>query len=211
MQRIDEIIKDKKGLSIKEISDTTGIPRSTVQRYLQKVGYEYKRKAWNKGLTKEGDSSIESMSQKKKGKGYKHHPDTIEKISKSMKGKGGYREGSGNGNAYYYGEDVVSSDYELKIAKLMDEEGIKWEKSNHNNIIFKYTDKGIIRTVSVEFYLSEYDLYLAVKYHLNSEHRERLVTASTQNNIKLLIVDQMGFRRITYNSMRSFLKNSLQK
>lgn len=47
-KEIDELIKSsKEKLTIKEISDKTGIPRSTVRYYLKKIGYEYKRKAWN--------------------------------------------------------------------------------------------------------------------------------------------------------------------
>lgn len=209
--KIDEVIENNEPLSIKEVSDMTGISRSSVKRYLVKIGYEYNRaSAWNKGLTKEDNDSLLSMSEKKKVTGWKHDPDTKKKISESMKEKGGYREGAGSGTAYYYGDDVVASNYELEIAKLLDEEGIKWEKENNHNIILGYKENGITRTVSVEFYLNDYDIYLTVKYNLQGEHRKRLALAEKQNGKKILIIDQLAYKRIMYNSVTHFLKNSLQ-
>lgn len=210
-KEIDELIKNsKEKLTIKEISDKTGIPRSTVQYYLKKIGYEYKRKAWNSGLKKENHASLQKISQKlsKIKTGSKLSEETKKKISESMKGKGGVREAAGRGQAWNYGDDVVNSDYELKIAQLLDEEGILWE--NKNNIINYIDNDGVTRMISLGFYLPEYDIYMAVRYHINNDMRKRFKMACKQNNIKVLIVDEMLYRRIMYNSIKEILKNYLQ-
>jgi len=199
-----------KQLTLKEIVEKTGVPRTTAHRILKSIDYECAKeyKAWNKGLSKEDNPSLQSASQKLQQRtGWKHSKATKKKISKSMKGNGGIREASGRGNTWDYGEDVLNSDYELKVAQLLDEEGIIWENSNN---IIKYNDNGITRLISLGLYLPEYGIYMAVKYHINSDTRQRIRLASQQNDLKVIIVDDMLFRRITYNSIKEILKNSLQ-
>ena len=65
--------------------------------------------------------------------------------------------------------------------------------------------------ISLGFYLIEYDIYMVIKYHIDSETRRKIRLASRQNNIKVIIVDEMLYRRIMYNSIREVLKNSLQR
>ena len=96
------------------------------------------------------------MSKKKQQcVGWNHDDSTKKKISNSMKGKGGVREAGGRGNAYNYGDDVVNSDYELKIAELLDNEEISW--NNKDNIKY-YSDNRVTRMISLGFYLPEYDI-----------------------------------------------------
>lgn len=209
-QVIQRLIKsENKQLSLKEVVEKTGVPKTSAQRILKNLNYEYKVVPWNKGLTKENSTTIMAISQKlQQVKGWKHDKETKEKIAKSMKGKGGIREAAGRGNAYNYGEDVISSDYELKIAQILDEEGISW---NNSNSVMNYSDtRGITRMIYLGFYLNDYDLYITVKYHINNDTRKQLMRASKQNNVKVIIVDEMMFRRITFNSIKEILKNSLQ-
>lgn len=56
--------------------------------------------------------------------------------------------------------------------------------------------------ISLGFYLPEYNIYMAVRYHINNDMRKRFKMACKQNNIKVLIVDEMLYRRIMYNSIK---------
>ncbi|AEO93783.1 gp525 [Bacillus phage G] len=207
---IENFIKQsKKQLSLKEISEGTGVPNSTVHKIVKELGYQCVRhQAWNKGLTKENNASLKSMSQKKKmDTGWKHDRETREKISNSLKGKMGTTVLGGIGNSYDYGDDIVNSDYELRVAQLLDEEKLSW---NNKDSIKIFNDGGITRMIYLGFYLHEYNIYISVKYHISSEYRRRISLVEKQHGVKVLIVDQMLFRRITYNSIKDVLKNSLQ-
>lgn len=205
---ISNLIEDtNRKLSLKEIVEKTGISKTTAQRILKELNYKYETTPWNKGLTKESNASLMSISQKmKQVTGWKHTNETKEKIAESMKEHGGVKQGSG-GYAYNYGDDIVNSDYELNIAQALDEEEIQWDNSNS---VIHFNDKGITRMIYLGFYLPQYDIYLSVKYHINSDTRRRLMLASKQNDIKIIIVDEMMYRRIVYNNIKDVLKNSLQ-
>jgi transcriptional regulator with XRE-family HTH domain len=207
---IKEVIdQTEEKLTLKEIAEKSGVSRSTTRRILQNIGYEYETTPWNKGLTKEDNATLLATSKKLEQRvGWKHSKETKEKISKSMIGKGGIREAAGRGEVWDYGDDVLNSDYELRIAQLLDEEGILWK----NNNIYSFQDKDrITRMISLGFYLPEYGINMAVKYHINSDTRRRISLASKQNDVKVLIVDEMLYRRIMYNSIKEILKNSLQR
>lgn len=209
--KIDDIIKNNKNkLSVKEISDITEIPRNTVQRYLDKIGYKYipyKKKPWNKGLTKETNTSVMNSATKRVGNTWNHTEESKQKISESGKGRMGVRDFGGLGNKYYYGDKPINSDFALEIVKMLDKEKIKW---NMDNRILSYNHNGDTRFISVNFYLEEYNIYITVKYHIQSDTRKKLQEAAKQNKIKLLIVDQMLYRRIAYTSLKDVLKNSLR-
>ncbi|MNM09748.1 hypothetical protein D3C81_198640 [compost metagenome] len=209
--KIDDIIKsNKKKLSVKEISDLTEIPRNTVQRYLDQIGYRYipyKKKPWNKGLTKENNESVMNSATNRIGNTWNHTEESKQKISESRKGKIGVRNFGGTGNKYYYGDKPINSDFALDIVKILDKEKIKW---NMDNRILSYHHNGDTRFISVDFYLEEYNIYITVKYHIQSDTRKKLQKAAKENNIKILIVDQMLYRRIVYTNLKDVLKNSLR-
>ncbi|MNJ90570.1 hypothetical protein D3C87_81690 [compost metagenome] len=209
--KIDDIIKsNKKKLSVKEISDLTEIPRNTVQRYLDQIGYRYipyKKKPWNKGLTKENNESVMNSATNRIGNTWNHTEESKQKISESRKGKIGVRNFGGTGNKYYYGDKSINSDFALDIVKILDKEKIKW---NMDNRILSYHHNGDMRFISVDFYLEEYNIYITVKYHIQSDTRKKLQKAAKENNIKILIVDQMLYRRIVYTNLKDVLKNSLR-
>lgn len=209
--KIDNIINNNKNkLSIKEISDITSIPRNTVQRYLDKIGYDYiphNKTPWNKGLTKDDNDIIKQSSIKRMGNTWNHTDEAKEKISQNRKGKHGIRDFSGTGNKYDYGGDPMNSDFMLKIAQQLDKEEIKW---NMNNRMLSYNDKGVTRFISVDFYLDEYNIYISVRYHIHGDTRNKLLRAARENGVKVLIIDEMLYRRIKYTSIKEVLKNSLQ-
>lgn len=205
LEVIEECINNsQEQLTLKEIVDQTGVSKTTVHRIIKQLGYECRKiDPWNKGLTKETNTSLVSMSKKLEQRtGWRHSEETKKKISSSMKGKGGIREASGRGTVWDYGDEVLNSDYELKVAELLDEENISW----NNNNIFHYNEKGITRMISLGFYLKDYDIYMTVRYHINNDTRRRIGLASKQNDVKVIIVDELLYRRIMFNSIENILK-----
>lgn len=201
---IKELIENSnKQMSLKEITIKTGIPKATVHRVLKKLNYKcIREEVWNKGLTKENNASIMSASKKLKQRtGWHHDEKTKYKISRSQ------LENPIGDSVYEYGDDIIRSDYELEIAKLLDDEYIKW---NNDNSIFEYVENGITRALYMGLYVEKYNIYLNVKYCISNKERRLINLAAAQNNIKILIVDQMIFRRMTCNNIKDILKNSLQ-
>jgi hypothetical protein len=185
-----------KKLSIKEIHDLTGLPRTTIKRYCQEIGYEtvpYKREPWNKGETKYNNSIVKGSAQKKKGqKRGSHTKETKNKISNTMKANGvsgGYRIGSGRGTKYKYGGYTFESRTIMDFALKLDKEKIEWT----------YSDMG--------FYLVDYDLYLKVKFNVPEEARVTLMDKAKELGIKLILVNELVHRRMSYNGIDNFIKN----
>lgn len=58
------------------------------------------------------------------------------------------------------GEVLVDGNWELEVAKFLDENNIKW---NRNKIRFEYDDNGKIRHYTPDFYLTDNNSYLEVK------------------------------------------------
>lgn len=202
---IEELIKNsKEKLSIKQISDITGIPRSSVKRYCDQLGYEpIRHEAWNK------NKKIPKVTRSKRGK---MNNEIKYKISQTMKNNplaGGHRKGSGRGEKKTYKNILFNSEYCLAIARILDKEEIKWEKPDK---LFTYIDKnGINKESSLDFYLPEYNCYVSVKEFITNDIRYKLKSISKINNIKVVVVDDFVSRRIKYTKFKYFLENVLKK
>lgn len=196
-------------LTIKQIQELTGIPRTTVLRYCNEFDYDPLKQTtpWNKGLTKDSNPTLRKISKKTKGlKRRKRTPEEKQKISSTMKkngNSGGFRESGGRGDTHIYREIVFNSNASLSIAKIFDDEDIEWEQPI---IGFKYTDStGVIRVAHLDFYLPEYDLYVAVKTNITSTVRKKLLNIRKIHNIKLMIVDELMYKRLLYNKVNDVL------
>lgn len=101
-----------------------------------------KRKAWNKGLTKESDErvyknweSCKEYHETHEGhfKGKKHKVETIEKLKQNA---GGFREGSGRGKSGWYKGYYCQSTYELVWTIYNLDHNIEFERNLEG---FNYT------------------------------------------------------------------------
>lgn len=90
----------------------------------------------------------------------------------------------------------LDSEYELRVAKELDLNGIKWERPSY----FLWTDdSGINHRYYPDFYLVEYKIYLDPKndYLINNKSarfgitdREKISIVEKQNGIRILILDK---------------------
>lgn len=196
-------------LTIKQLQEQTGIPRTTILRYCNEFNYEPIKQVepWNKGLTKDSNVTLQNISLKMKGqKRRKRTSEEKQKISLTMKANGnagGFRETGGRGDTHTYREIIFNSDSSLGVAKMFDEEDIEWEQPITG---FEYTDSnGINRIAYMDFYLPEYDLYVAVKTNITSTVRKKLLNIKKNHSIKLMIIDELMYKRLLYNEVKNIL------
>lgn len=155
------------------------------------------KNVWNKGLTKETDSRVSKQSESlsnsiKNGTAKwsflgKHH--TIEskkKISKTMIDKG--LGGTHSRAAYIYKDLKFDSMYEIIVAKSLDKNNIKWEKSGK----FKWHDlNNKQHNYTPDFYLPDYNVYLDPKNdYLITKDTLKIDQVIKENNIKVIILDK---------------------
>lgn len=95
-------------------------------------------------------------------------------------GETGYRH-------YKYKSVWMDSQWEVQLAKWMDDNGVRWERSRKLHM-FWWTDKfGQKRRYYPDFYLPDYDVYLDPKnkYRMKMD-REKLEAVVKENGIKLV-------------------------
>lgn len=161
--------------------------------------------AWNKGLTKETDERVrkqaETFSTRYKGtdEGKRIFGHTISEEHKQKMRKiaverqwGGWR----TSKTIKYNGVNLDSTYELKVAKELDENQIKWERPSY----FLWEDsKGIKHRYYPDFYLPEYNIYLDPKnnYLINNKSKrfgitdvEKIELVKQQNKIRIIILDK---------------------
>lgn len=138
---------------------------------------------------------------------------TSKNISKAVKGKtGGYRSKSGTGKKFggIYKNIWFDSQWEIKAAKKMDEEGILWQREGVLPIDYK--DKlGKSRKYYPDFYIPEFSCYLEVKGYLTEESHFKLSRAIEKERIAFVYsleeidsIDQEFFLRFNFkNEVRS--------
>lgn len=113
------------------------------------------------------------------------------KMSIRLKGKsGGLRNGGGYSKVYEYintyGEKMYLNKSEIKIAKVLDNLKVVW---NRNNKGFDYIDLvGNNRKYYPDFYLKEYDYYLEYKGFVTEKMKHKMDDAVSKNKINLLII-----------------------
>jgi Transcriptional regulators len=201
LEEFEKLVKNKK-LSIKQISELTGLSRSTVKRYCDKIGYvPIRHEVWNKN---------KKMSFYPRGKRGKLKEETKIKISQTMKANGisgGYREGSGRGRKTIYNNILYRSKFLLEIVRILEDESIKYQNVDK---IFYFTNKK--RTsMKLDFYLPEYDCYLVVKEFPTNLIISNIKQVEKQNNIKVILIDDFIGRRLRYEKLNNILINVFKK
>lgn len=154
---------------------------------------------WNKGLTKETDNRLISygltISKSKKGiPGKKHSTETKEKLSKLAIKNG--LGGTTQSRWIRYNGKTLGSSYELKVAKSLDLNGIKWDTCKKFNYIDPF---GKTRTYTPDFFLPDYNVYLDPKNDfliekinpsLGFNDCKKIKLASKQNGIKVVVINK---------------------
>lgn len=181
------------------------------------IKFNKKRGAWNKGLTKESDERV-----RKQGKTFSNrykgteigmhifsHPHT-EDFKRKMHDIAIQRQLGGwhTSKTIEYKGIKLDSRYELAVVEDLDKNKIKWERPHH----FVWKDEtGNIHRYYPDFYLPEYDVYLDPKndFLINNKSKrfgitdiEKIQKVSTQNNIKILILDK---NHLNWESIKELL------
>lgn len=114
-------------------------------------------------------------------------------IGKNVTGKtGGYRTKSGRSKIHggYYKNIWMDSSWELRLAKLLDKEGIVWERGSKYKFPYK-TKTGLDRNYYPDFYLPKEDLFIEIKGYWTTEIRHKVDDSLRRNNFKLLILESI--------------------
>ncbi len=132
-----------------------------------------KRGGWNKGISssqKTKDKISKALIGKSKGIALtieleKERRDKISNTAKTNGLSGGLREGSGRGIKTWYNSSIAGrvylrSSYELKYAKWLDKNNIKWIQNTKS---FPYKFENVNRKYYPDFYLIDDDCYIEVK------------------------------------------------
>lgn len=169
------------------------------------IKFNHERGAWNKGLTKENDERVrkygKTFSKRYNGteEGKRIFGHTISEEHKQKMRKiaverqwGGWR----TSKTIKYNGVNLDSTYELKVAKELDENQIKWERPSY----FLWEDsKGVKHRYYPDFYLPEYNIYLDPKnnYLINNKSKrfgitdvEKIELVKQQNKIRIIILDK---------------------
>jgi len=156
------------------------------------------RKAWNKGLTKETDIRIKEGSEKlsdryKSGelisanKGRFKTQEEKDKISKTQLGNDYQRVCKKTVEYTCKDGSIVKLDssWEVRLAKLLDENSIKWIRPKSIPWIDK---KGIKHNYFPDFYLLDYDVFLDPKndYVIETQKEKLLALSEQYDNIIIM-------------------------
>ena len=163
---------------------------------------------WNKGLTKETDERVKSMSDKLKNgaaaKFYgKNNPATKKKVREILSEKRSkYLEEVGNGgykNIKWYkiknikGEEfIVRGSWEKITAEWLNKNNILWIRK----VYLKYNNGEYNKTYTPDFYLPNYDTHIEVKGYFSKKDKEKLGLVKEQNNIKLIMLFNKDIQKI---------------
>lgn len=161
------------------------------------IGYKNgSRIVWNKGLTKETDERVKSLTEKMKislsGRpGHPHSEQTKKRLSEYAKQNnfGGHT----SKNQIFYktknGENVyLQSSWEIKVAKELDKNNINWIRPKF--FLWEDCNKKEHRYYP-DFYLIDYNIYLDPKNNfLQLKDKIKIDTVQKQNNIKILILSE---------------------
>lgn len=156
-----------------------------------------KRIAWNKGLTKETNSSLLKASNTLKERGCGGW--TKEASSKGGKNGGGYREGAGHSKKFHVQDSLgnkvcLQSTYELECSKLLDKLNIHWTRPSS----LKYGD----RLYFPDFLLIESGIYLDTKNdYLAMIDKQKIDLVVKENEVTVIVLTK---DLITENFLRQF-------
>lgn len=170
--------------------------------------------AWNKGLTKETDERVrkygETFSERYKGTeegkkfcGRLHTDEYKQKMSKLAfeRHLGGWH----TSKTIEYKGTKLDSNYELEVAKTLDENQVNWERPTY----FLWEDSnGLKHRYYPDFYLPDYNVYLDPKndYLINNKSKrfgitdvEKIKLVENQNKIRIIILDK---ENLTWESIK---------
>lgn len=156
-------------------------------------GYKNGRSAWNKGLTKETNSSLRQLADslsKTLSQSPKHGccawtKDQRSKNAKQM-GLGGYRPNAGRSKKFPVidsqgNHTTLQSTYELECFNILTDLKIRWMRPK----ALKYDGKNYF----ADFYLLDYDVWLDTKNDYKARLDEPKINAVIhQNDVKLFVL-----------------------
>jgi hypothetical protein len=121
---------------------------------------------------------------------------------------GGYRQGSGRSKGSYYEDQWFDSDFEIEVAKFLNDSGIKWIR-NTRRFYYSWNDK---KTYYIpDFYLEDYQLFLETKGYWWSDKKQRTEYAVVTNNIQWICVMQKEWetsRNVILEKIKSYEKTN---
>ena len=159
-------------------------PKNSDRKYVSHTLGENGHIAWNKGLTKETNSSLAQLSATHKQLGLGGW--SKKASSNGGKAGGGYRENAGRSKKFKvpdsFGTVVcLQSTYELRCSDILNELGIKWVRPK----ALKYDGKNYF----ADFYLPEHDLYLDPKNNYKAKlDQTKIDKVKEQNSISVFIL-----------------------
>lgn len=110
---------------------------------------------------------------------------------KSTGNCGGYREGSNRHKGGWYKEDHYDSQFEIEIAKYLENNKINFVR-NTKRIYFIFNER---KTYYIpDFYLKDYDCYFETKGYWWRDSKERTQEAIKQNKINVIILMQKDWK-----------------
>jgi hypothetical protein len=161
----------------------------------KKPVFSRKKPIWNKGLTKENNSSVLKISNSlldgySSGKisrkrrsltvSEKEHLSFIRSINQS----GGFHHVKYFDFEKKDGKKVkLRGSYEVRFAKVLDQAGITWEYAKP----IKFKDGNQTRRCMIDFYLPKENLYIDTKGYFAPESRRKYTLIEQQQNIKINI------------------------
>lgn len=109
----------------------------------------------------------------------------LKRLSQCAKerGLGGYNPHPNRGSRY---KGIwFDSNWEITVAKSLDEHGVMWERPTRG---FIWNDEG--NKYYPDFYLIEYDIYLDPKNdYLQVQHKDKIENAQVRNGIKVIMLN----------------------
>ena len=159
------------------------------------------RVVWNKGLTKENDSRIlKSIITFKNNHKLGKHKKVIIKDKELWKKnisnaalKSKHRRVCKKSVPYTCKDGTVvilDSSYEIKLAKILDEQNIRWTRPTP----IRYKDRyGKLHHYFADFYLPDYNIYLDPKndYCFNEQKDKIIILLNTYSNVYFLRYNQL--------------------
>lgn len=180
-------------------------------------------KAWNSGLTKETDKRVKQGGETYSKKilsgeinasqlGKKCTDRHKNKISETIKNKiknGTWHLSFSHARIHEYNGIKFHGTWELKYAKWLDENNVKWRRPNEK---FEYEFEGKKRFYTPDFYLIEEECYVEIKgYPVKKDFAKwdffplKLKILSGKNLFELKIIDDFKSRNVKYKET-SWLK-----
>lgn len=163
--------------------------RESKGKQLPKCGFLYRKKPWNKGLTKDSDIRVQrnALAISNTLAGVSRRPLEEEhkrKISEAMRGTcGGYRKGSGKGKKGWYKGYWCDSSWELAYVVYNIDHNIKFRR---NTDYFLYEYNGKVHKYFPDFI--ENGQYIEIKGYLRDADKAKFTVVP---GLKVLISQSM--------------------